>query len=79
MELRGEYRKPAVPEALERPVVQVAMRRLDLGGQRGGVDRKAVVLRRDRNVPRLQVLDRMVRPAVPELQLEGLRAEREAE
>ena len=76
VELRGEDRQDPVAESLERSVVQVAVRRLDVRGQRPGVDREAVVLRRDRDVAGAEVLDRVVRAAMAELQLE--RASRRA-
>src|SRR5687768_7891083 len=55
------------------------MGRHDVGRETFADDGEAVVLRRDRNGARRDVLDRMVRAAVPELQLEGRAAESEAE
>ncbi len=48
-------------------------------GQRIFVDREAVVLRRDLDRARLQILHRMIRAAVAELELERLRAAGQAE
>ena len=72
VKLRGEDRQLAMAESLERAVVEVPVRGLDLRGQRAGIDRETVVLRRDRHGARLEVADRVVGAAVPELQLEGL-------
>src|SRR5207302_4894385 len=81
-------------EPLDRAVVQVHMRerrRAEIGlpaHRLVGVDRaraartergESVILGRDLDAPRLQVLDRMVRSAVPERQLERLEADRAAQ
>src|SRR4029079_14819088 len=79
VELRGEDRQGPVAESLEGSVVQVAERRGDVRGQRARVDREPVILRRERDVSGADVLDRVVRAAMAELQLERARAEREAE
>jgi hypothetical protein len=47
------------------------VRHLDVGRQRVGIDGEAVVLRGDLHLARAQVLHRVVRAAVAELQLEG--------
>src|SRR5439155_3249983 len=60
-------------------VVQVDVGRLDSGRKRGEVDAEAVVLRRDLHAPRRDVLDRLIRAAMTELELVGLRAESERE
>src|SRR5215210_3963835 len=65
-------------DALDRPVVEVHVR--ELGGAELrldphadlALDRKAVVLRGDRDPARPQVLDGVVRATVPERELEGL-------
>ena len=79
--LHGEQRQLAVAQALDRVVVQVHVRDLDvLGlGERGGVDGEAVVLRRDHDAPGLLVALGLVRAVVPEAQLARRAAEREAE
>src|SRR5215203_291596 len=66
------------PDPLDRPVVEVDVRELGLaevGLQPPAglaADREAVVLRRDRDAPRAQVLDRVVAAAVREPELERL-------
>ncbi len=47
--------------------------------QRFGIDREAVILRRDFDLSGLQEFHRMIRAAMPELQLERLSAERQTE
>ena len=47
--------------------------------QRLGIHGEAVVLRGDLDLAGLEFLDRMIRAAVAELQLEGLAAERQPE
>ena len=54
------------------------MRHLDIVGQRFGIDRKAVILRGDLDLAGLEKLDRMIRAAMTELELERFSAEREA-
>src|SRR3954463_4991943 len=64
------------PEPLDGAVIEVHVR--ELGGAEVGLDlppdlpgdREAVVLRRDRDPPRREVLDRVVRAAVAERELE---------
>ena len=53
------------------------MRDLDVGRQRFRIDRKAMILRRDLDLAGLEFLDRVVRAAMPELQLVGIAAHRE--
>ena len=57
--------------ALDGAVIQVDVRDLDVFRQRLGIDGEAVVLRRDLHLAGLELLDRMIRAAVPELQLVG--------
>ena len=77
--LDAEDRQPLVPQPFEGLVVQVDVAGLDVGGQRGGVDGEAVVLRRDLDLAGPLVADRVIGAAVAELELEGLGAERLAE
>ena len=67
------------PQPFDRAVVQIEVRHLHVARQRFGIDRKAVVLRRDLDLSGLEKFHRMIRAAVAELQLEGLAAEREPE
>jgi hypothetical protein len=66
-----------VPHAFDSVVVEVDVRDLDVLRQRLGVDRKAMILRRDFDLLRLLVEDRLVAAAVAELELVRLAAERE--
>ena len=68
-----------VLQTLDRAVVQVEVRHFDVVRHRCRIDGKPVILRRDLDLAGSQLLDGMVRAAVPELQLEGLRAHRQAE
>ena len=77
MVLDAEDRLVPVPEPLERAVVQVDVRHHHARGQRLGIDRESVVLRRDFHAAGLHLLHRVVRPAVTELQLERPRAQRQ--
>src|SRR5512143_1134401 len=77
MELRCEDRQRPVTETFERPVVQVDVRGLDVGGEALPFDSKPVVLRRDRHHAARNVLHRVVRTPMPELELERGAAERE--
>src|SRR5712691_4506466 len=79
MVLHREHRLARVTEALDGAVVEIQMRHLDVGGQRSGIDGKAVILRRDFDLARAELLDRMVRAAVTELQLERLAADGKAQ
>src|SRR3954469_7540733 len=70
------------PDALDRPVVEVHVGELrlpevalqPLAG--AAADREPVVLRRDRDPPVADVLDRVVGPAMPERELERLQPDR---
>ena len=78
--LHRDHRALLHPEALDGAVVQVPVRHHDAGLlEQLRVDAEAVVLRGDLDLPRLEVLDRVVRAAVAELELVGLAAAREAE
>src|SRR6185436_19114439 len=70
----------AMAEALDGAVVQVHVRQLERGiVEERGIHREAVVLRGDLDLSGAQVLHRMVRPTVAELELEGLAAAGEPE
>ena len=66
-------------KALEGAVVQVDVGRDHVPRERFPRDREAVVLRGDGDRPRREVLHRVIRSPVPELQLESGAAEGEAE
>ena len=66
-------------EPFDRPVVQVGVRDLDVRGEPLRIDRIAVVLRRDLDAARAEVLDGLVPASVAELELERLRAHRDPE
>ena len=66
-----------MPESLIRAVVQIQMGHLHIAGrQRLWVDAKAMILRGDLHLLGQQILHRMIRPVMPELQLESLPAQR---
>src|SRR5262249_48359787 len=75
--LDGEDRLAGDLEALDRAVVQVDLSHPAGGGERGGVDREAVVLAGDQNLPRRQVLNRLVAAMMAEAQLVGRAAQGE--
>src|SRR2546430_11164081 len=78
--LHGQHRLALVPETFQRLVVEIDVRVLDLVRvQRIGIDRKAVILRRDLHAPAAKILDRMIAAAMSELQFVRAAAEREAE
>ena len=66
-------------QPLDGPVVQARVRDLDAGRQRARLDGEAVVLRRDLDAARLEVLHRVIAAAVAELELERPSAERQRE
>ena len=77
--LHAEGRQLAVAQPFDGLVVEVDVRDLELGRQGLGIDGEAVVLRGDLDRAGLQVLHRLVRAAVAELELERLRAAGQAE
>jgi len=52
---------------------------LNFSGQGGRIDSEPVILRRDSNFAGAQILDRLVRPAMAELQFECRATKSEAE
>src|SRR5206468_5846580 len=76
VELRGARPKLGILEALDRPVVERAVRDARLVAR---CDREPVVLRRDENLAAAVVEHRMVRAAVAEGQLVRLLLRRERE
>src|SRR5437870_3911858 len=78
MILHGKGGLPLHGETLDGLVVQIEMRHLGAAAERLRVDGEAVVLRRDLDLAGGEVLDRLVPPVVPELELERPPAEREA-
>src|SRR5687768_4243720 len=61
-----------VTEAFDGSVVEIEMRHADVRRQRVGIDGEAVVLRRDLDLARAQILHGVIGAAMAELQLEGL-------
>ena len=75
--LHAEQRQVAVAQALERRVIEVHVRELDFGlRQRIGINGEIVVMRRDLDLARVQLLHRMIATVMPELELERFAAER---
>src|SRR2546430_8388156 len=78
--LDGEDWQLAMGHPFHRAIVQVHVGDLELRFRKGiRIDRVAVILRRDVDTPAAEVLHRLIAAAVPELQLEGLPAEREGQ
>ena len=71
MVLYGDDRKIPVAKTLDRSVVEVDMRHLDIGREGVGINGVAVVLRRDLDAAGRQVLHGLVAAVVAEFQLEG--------
>ena len=71
MILHAEGEITRVTQPFDRPVVQVQMGDLHVVRERLRVDREPVVLTRDLDLSRGELLDRMVGTAVPELELVG--------
>ena len=65
-------------EPLDGSVVEIQVRDLDVGRQRARIDREAVILRGDFDLAGAELLHRMIRAAMAELQLERLAADSEA-
>ena len=80
MILHAEHRLAAMPEAFQRLIVQIDVREIHfVQVQRIRIHREAVIVRRDLHLLGHVVQHRMIRAAVPELELVGLAAERQAE
>src|SRR2546428_12087498 len=80
MVLHGEDRECPVGHAFHGAVVQIPVRHLELRTWEGvGIDREAVVLRRDVDAPGTKVFDGLVPAAVPEFQLERRPSEGEGQ
>ena len=77
--LHRKRRQRLVTDAFDRVVVEIDMRYLEALRNRLGQHREVVVLGRDLDSPRLQVLHRMVAAVVTELQAPRLRAARDRE
>src|SRR5271168_5084948 len=79
MILHGEKRQRFVPQSLQRVVVQIYMRQLNLVGiDRLRIDSEVVVVRRDLHLAVGHILNRMISAVMAELQLVGLATERKA-
>src|SRR5271165_3184904 len=77
--LHAEQRQIAVAQAFERVVVQIDVGEFDFAvRERIGVDGEVVIVCRDLDLPRLQLLYRMIPAMVAELQLESFAAQRDA-
>src|SRR5438093_6094769 len=79
MVLNAKHRTRLMPQALDRAVVQVLVCDLDVGRKRLRIDGEAVILRRDFDLSGRQLLDRMICPAMTELELERSAAHRQTE
>ena len=77
--LHRKRRQRLVTDAFDRIVVEIDVRHLEALRNRLGQHREVVVLGRDLDRPRLQVLHRMVAAVVTELQAPRLRAARDRE
>ncbi len=79
MVLHAEKRQGTMAKSLIGPVIQVDMRDFDVArGQRIRIHHETVILRGDFHVPGLQILDRVIRAVMAELQLVGSAAERQS-
>src|SRR3954463_13874668 len=80
MVLHAEQRQVAMPQSLQRAVIQIDMRLDDLTvRERIWVNGKVMIVRRDLHLLRLQLLHRMIAAVVSELELVCLAAERQAD
>src|SRR5579872_4056878 len=77
MVLHAEGLERVDRQPLGRPVVEVHVRRASARRERREIDAEAVVLRRNLDAPSRQVLDGLIGAAVTELELVGLRPERD--
>src|SRR5262245_7792636 len=77
MILHREGRPRGVTQAFNRPVVEIEVRDLDVVWQRGRVDGKPMVLRRDLNSSGAKLLHWMVSAAMSKLQLKRVGPERQ--
>ncbi len=75
--LKTEYGPIRNGNSLQAAIEQGAMRRLHSFRQTGLVNGKAVILASDQDLPRREILNRMVRAVMTELHLDRLRAKRE--
>ena len=75
--LNTECRQFFVLQTLNRFVVQVDMRHLDIGREPFGIHRKTMVLCRDFHLPCRQVHHRLVSPMMTEFQFERFSPQRE--
>ena len=75
MVLHTKQRQIPVPHAFQRVVVQINVRQFDFTlRQRIRIDGEIMVVRRDLDLPRVQLLHRMISAVMSKLQLEGLSA-----
>src|SRR4026209_1721972 len=65
-------------EPFDGAVVEIQVRHLNIRRERTGVDGETMILRRDFYFARAKLLDRVIRTAMPELQLEGIATNRQA-
>ena len=71
--LHAEQRQVPVAQAFQGLIVQIDVRQFDFAlRQRIRIDREVMVVRRDLDLPGLQLLHRMIPAVVPKLQLEVL-------
>src|ERR1700683_4384108 len=68
-----------MPQPFQSRIIQIHVRELNFTlRQRIGIDREVVIVRRDLNLSRSQLLHWMIPAVVPKLQLEGLPAKCDA-
>src|SRR5262245_41991223 len=91
--LHREYRTIQTDQSFDRVIVQTHMCDCDVTeccvhhrrsirkrvDRWGGLDREIVVLRRDLDLPRAEIHDRMVSPMMTKLQFIGVKTQRETE
>src|SRR5437763_17020456 len=78
MVLHRKYRLARMAEPLDGSVVEIQVRHLDVGRQRVRIDGEPMILRGDFDLARVELLHRMIRATMAELQLERLAADGEA-
>ena len=79
MILDAKDRACLVAKPFDRPVIQIGVGNFDVIRYRGGINRKPMVLRRDFDLSRVKILDRMIAAPMTKLQFVGGRAHRLSE
>ena len=79
MILHAEQRQVAVPQAFQSRIVQIHVREFDFAiWQRIRIDGEVMVVRRDLDLPRCQLLHRMISAVMSKLELKSFPAEGDA-